>query len=436
MLYRMGEAKRPVTRRMVKLRMYPTPSQASALADQGHAARALWNVLHEWYDFHAPSRWSSFKEADEAIRQGRRELAWLAVLPAQACQQVLKQYAQAWQSHLGGSRGRPRYRARSRTKLSVDVPQASALKTVRLNRKWGEVSLPLIGRVRFRYSRELPGLDRGAPEGRTTGARLVREADGWYLVFRCECIRTSPAPGSHPGPAVGIDRGVAVPLATSDRDHPYLRHGPWLQPKEAERLLRLERKVARQRRSAPPGKPVSRRQQRTCRQIAALHAREKRRRSDWQHKITTTLADRYGLIGIEKLHVAAMTASARGSAVQPGRAVAQKSGLNLAIRREGWGRLQEMLEYTSRERGGLLVPVPAANTSRRCSACGHVDARNRKSQAVFACTNPECGYGPVNADVNSAYNIETDALHAASRPNGSASSAALGSRVDGRRVPA
>ncbi|MGP8299293.1 RNA-guided endonuclease InsQ/TnpB family protein [Streptomyces inhibens] len=432
----MGEAKRLVTQRMVKLRMYPTAQQDCALATQGHAARTLWNVLHEWYTFHAPHRWPSLKQADEAIRQARREIEWLSALPAQACQQVLKQYAQAWRNCWSGSHGRPHFHPRARTRLSVDAPQASALKVGRLNHKWGELNLPLVGRVRFRASRELPGLSRAAPEGRITGARVVREADGWHIVFRCEFTGAPSAPGSHHGPATGIDRGVAVPLATSDPDHPYIQHSPWLHPKEAERLRRLERKANRQQRATRPGQPVSRRRQRTYGQIAELHAREKRRRADWQHKTTTMLTNRYGLIGVERLRVSAMTASARGTADHPGKGVAQKAGLNRAIRREGWSRLQEMLEYKSRERGGVLVPVPAFNTSLRCSACGQVDARNRKSQAVFVCTNPECGYGPVNADVNSAYNIKTDAIRTTSWPRGLASLAALGSRVDGRSVPA
>jgi transposase len=50
--------------------------------------------------------------------------------------------------------------------------------------------------------------------------------------------------------------------------------------------------------------------------------------------------------------------------------------------------------------------VSPAFTSQRCSACGHVSADNRKSQAVFACT--ACGFtlnADVNADVNAARNI-------------------------------
>ncbi len=39
---------------------------------------------------------------------------------------------------------------------------------------------------------------------------------------------------------------------------------------------------------------------------------------------------------------------------------------------------------------------------QRCSACGHVDAKSRESQASFVCT--ACGYAS-HADVNAARNI-------------------------------
>jgi putative transposase len=48
------------------------------------------------------------------------------------------------------------------------------------------------------------------------------------------------------------------------------------------------------------------------------------------------------------------------------------------------------------------VKVPAAYTSQRCSACGHVDPKSRESQAVFRCTT--CTHHE-HADVNAARNI-------------------------------
>jgi putative transposase len=46
--------------------------------------------------------------------------------------------------------------------------------------------------------------------------------------------------------------------------------------------------------------------------------------------------------------------------------------------------------------------ISPAFTSQRCSACRHVDAHSRESQARFVCT--ACGFA-CHADVNAAINI-------------------------------
>jgi putative transposase len=67
--------------------------------------------------------------------------------------------------------------------------------------------------------------------------------------------------------------------------------------------------------------------------------------------------------------------------------------------RSGWGLLARRLEDKA---PGRIQKVSPAYTSQRCSACGHVAAGNRKSQAVFACL--ACT-ATLNADVNAARNI-------------------------------
>jgi transposase len=51
---------------------------------------------------------------------------------------------------------------------------------------------------------------------------------------------------------------------------------------------------------------------------------------------------------------------------------------------------------------GRVEKVNPAYTSQRCSACGHIAAESRKSQALFACV--ACSFA-CNADVNAARNI-------------------------------
>jgi putative transposase len=107
---------------------------------------------------------------------------------------------------------------------------------------------------------------------------------------------------------------------------------------------------------------------------------------------------------VEALTITNMVKSARGTAQEPGKNVAQKSGLNRSISGEAWGRTVTMLTYKTTRFGGTLHNVPAPGTSRCCSACGFTTPGSRESQAVFMCKNPDCGWSG-NADHNAARNV-------------------------------
>jgi putative transposase len=372
-----------------------TAVQVEALDGQGHAARAMWNLLHAWWTWGGEARRPSLKQADEAIRQARKDIDWLAELPAQAAQQVLKTYVRAWKNCWESGVQAPAFKGRTHSRMAVDVPQARDLAVTRLSRHVGQVWIPKVGVVRFRWSGPIPGVGRDS--GRITGARLVKDPLGWQIVFRAEV--DAPTPASHPGPAVGVDRGITVALALSDGNDQ--THGVWIRVKEAERLLRLERKAARQKLARRPGEKTSNRLHRTYDLIGGVRARVKRRRGDWQHKTTAALAERYGIVVVEDLRVKNMTRSAKGTTEAPGRNVRQKAGLNRSMLNEAHARTVDLLAYKLVERGGRLLKVPAAYTSQTCSMCGHRDWASRTG-VRFACTR--CGWVG-HADSNAAVNI-------------------------------
>ena len=122
--------------------------------------------------------------------------------------------------------------------------------------------------MRFRWSRAVPP---GVKSYRVTRDRAGR----WHVAFAA-IPDPVPAPGN--GQVVGVDRGVAVSAALSTGE---LLRVPGLTARERERLLRLERKLARARRG-------SSRRRRVKAAIARLKARETDRRKDWVEKTSTT----------------------------------------------------------------------------------------------------------------------------------------------------
>ncbi|MFD8868276.1 RNA-guided endonuclease InsQ/TnpB family protein [Streptomyces sp. NPDC059590] len=392
--------------------MVLSSAEIRLIDDQAHAARTMWNCLHAWWTMLSKDK-RTLAAADAAIRQARKEIDWLGVLPAQAAQAVLKTYFQAWKNRWEGRAQEPNFKARFRSVMSVDIPQGRDLQITRVHRRWGVVNIPKVGRVRFRWTRDLPVGKKAETDNRITGARLVKDALGWHIAFRIT-TRESP-PAFHQGPEVGIDAGVNIPLALSDGNHqdhgrpPRLPDGTsdrdkWLNPDEKVKLLRLERWAARLKQHREPGQRSSNRLRAVYDQIGKLRAKAKRRATDWQHRTTTEIARRYGVIVVEHLDIANMTKSARGTIEEPGKNVKQKAGLNRSISQEAWGRTVTMLAYKAARFGGTLHKVPAPGTSQRCSACGFFTPGSRESQAVFVCKNPGCGWSG-NADWSAARNV-------------------------------
>ncbi|MFD8087799.1 RNA-guided endonuclease InsQ/TnpB family protein [Kitasatospora sp. NPDC059722] len=382
-----------------RARLSLSPAGVLKTDDQAHAARTMWNLLHAWWQM-MPKQERTLANADAAIRQAREDIDFLAVLPAQAAQAVLKTYFQAWKNCWEGRADAPNFKGRFRTVMSVDIPQGRDLNITRVHRRWGQVNIPKVGRVRFRWTKDLPVGKRANAENRITGARLVKDALGWHIAFRVQTSEVKPDP--HQGPEAGIDVGVTVPIALSDGET--YTHGEWLTGKEKARLLHLEQRAAQRKQRRKPGEPTSRRLHHTYDRIAGLRAKAKRRALDWQHQTTTAIARAYGTVVVEALTITNMVKSAKGTIEEPGKNVARKSGLNRSISGEAWGRTVTMLTYKTAQYGGILVKVPSAGTSRRCSACGHTTPGSRESQAVFACKNPDCGWSG-NADHNAARNV-------------------------------
>jgi putative transposase len=369
---------------MSRYRLFPTPAQEAMLRDHCAHARYVWNLAVEQHSYWHPGRKCApgFVEQCRQLTQARAEYPWLAAGSQVVQQQALRDFAQAMAAFFDPDNpaGRPSWRKAVRDEGFRIVGRRGRQWDVRrLSRKTGEIWVPKVGWLRFCWSRAVPP---GVKSYRVTRDRAGR----WHVAFAA-IPDPVPAPGN--GEVVGIDRGVAVSAALSTGE---MLHCPGLTARERNRLLRLERRIARARRG-------SSRRGRVKHAIARLRARETDRRKDWAEKLSTDVARRFDVIRVEALQVRNMTRSAKGTAEHPGRNVRQKSGLNREILRSGWGLLAHRLEDKA---PGRVEGIKPAFTSQRCSACGHVDAESRESQAHFVCI--ACGFAG-HADVNAAKNI-------------------------------
>ena len=367
---------------MPRYRIYPTPQQEQALLEHSAHARFVWNLAVEQQSWWRPGRPGApgYLEQSRQLTAARADNPWLAAGCQTLQQQALRDFAQAMTGFFDRTHGRPSWRKAGRDEGFRIVGQRGRQWDVRrLNRHWGQVRIPKVGWVRFRWSRPVP---KGVKSFRITRDRAGR----WHVAF-AHIPGPVPAPGN--GEVVGLDRGVTVSAALSTGE---LLTAPGLSQSERRRLAYLERKLA-------GGQRGSNRRGKVKTAIARLKARDADRRKDWCEKLSTSLARRFDIIRIEELNIQGMTRSAKGTLEAPGRNVAAKAGLNRGIHRSGWGLLARRLEQKV---PGRVEKISPAFTSQRCSACGLVDRKSRESQAAFRCT--ACGYA-CNADVNAARNI-------------------------------
>ena len=386
-----------------RYRAYPLPEQARRLTGWGHSCRAVWNLALAQRDHLYRHRGVTLRANAQCVQltRARSDLPWLADLPAQSAQQVLRQLERAYDNWWNPAHpaGPPRFKKRS-DRVVVPFP-GQAVKVRKLNRKWAEVRLPKVGALRFRLSCPLGGAVRNATVG--------RDGLGWHVSFGVATDTELAAPNGLPG--CGVDFGVACSAYVSDETGPRLLP-PTLTTGEQRRLLGLERRKARQVRWAKRhnGGRYSRRLRRTIAQIAVLKARQARRRLDFTHKLTTDLAKSHGWVGIEDLRVKNMTHSAKGTALAPGRGVTAKAGLNRGILDNAPFERRRQLAYKAPRFGSELRVVPAHGSSQTCAACGVRDPGNRPGCGrVFACTT--CGHR-AHADHNASAVIEARARRA------------------------
>ena len=363
----------------MRYRLYPTRAQEQVLREHCAHARFVWNLGLEQRLEYRPGRGPTptYFEQKRQLTEARAAEPWLAAGSATVQQEALRDLNQAWWPYVAGTRGKPTWR-----KAGIDegfrIVGAQARRVEHLNRRWSAALIPKVGWVKFRRSRQVP-------DAKSYRVKLNR-AGQWHIAFAA-IPDPIPAPGN--GGVVGIDRGVAVSAALSTGE---MLSAPRVSPARRRQEIRAERRLRRAKRG-------SARRAKARLTVARLRSRAANARKDWAEKTSTDIARRFDVIRVEDLQIPKMVRSAKGTVDAPGSNVRAKAGLNREIARSGWGLLVRRLDQKAPKRVERINP---AFTSQRCSACGHIAAESRKSQALFACV--ACNF-VLNADVNAARNI-------------------------------
>ncbi len=369
----------------IRERLYPGSGQEETLRRHCSDARFVYNLGLEQRNLWSKERTAKIAYLTQAreLAEARKAFSWLAEGSSAVQQQALRDLDKAFQNWWSGSHRRPTWRRAGQNEGFY----VRDLMVRRISRKWGEVLVPKAGWIRFGLTRAFAEIE-ACSSARVTLDRSNR----WHVSFTAlqpELQRVET------GTATGLDMGIASTVTTSEGTQ--LHMPQLLSPGEAQRKRRLQRKLARQKKG-------SKRRTQTKLQVAKLSARESDRRNDWIEKTTTNLVREYDLIAIEDLQVKNMVRSAKGTLDNPGKNVAQKTGLNREILNQSLSLFRKRLQDKAANATApvLVMAVNPKHTSQTCSECKHCAPENRESQAVFVCK--ACGHTE-HADINAAKNI-------------------------------
>ena len=222
-------------------------------------------------------------------------------------------------------------------------------------------------------------------QGKVTGARITKTADWWFVSIQVDIPDTIPVKKEAScGIDVGLTRLATLSTGEGVENQAFLT--------TALKKLRQANKRLHRR------KPGSKNREKARRQAARLHYRITCMRDDVLHKLTTRLANSYGMIGVEDLNLKGLLKNRKLA----------RSFSDAAV-----GKLLNLLTSKMEQRGGRMIKVDRFfPSSKTCHCCGWKWEEMQLSDRVFLCQNPDCAYYQFaqDRDHNAALCILSEAL--------------------------
>ena len=301
----------------------------------------------------------------------RAQFPWTWEVTKNASAQPILDLGKAFTAFFEGKARRPTFKSKKKSRPSFYL--ANDQFELADHKVW----IPKLGWVNMAEKLRL--------EGKLMGARITRVADWWFISLTVE---VADHPVHQKQKSVGLDVGLNR-LAT-------LSTGEGL---ENQKFLKTAiRKLRQAQQHLSRCKKGSKNHEKARRKVARLHYRISCLRDDVLHKLTSKLAQEYGLIGIEALNIKGLMKNRK---------------LSRAFSDAALGRLLSLLTSKVTAQGGMIVKVdrffPSTQT---CHCCGWRWHDITLKDRLFVCQNPTCSWfqKQQDRDENAAKNILQEAL--------------------------
>jgi putative transposase len=218
------------------------------------------------------------------------------------------------------------------------------------------------------------------------GATIGRDGNHWYVSIQVD-LEITQIPVE--GPSVGVDVGICR-LATLSDGSEFPNQKPLR--RLLQQLRHLNKELARRKKG-------SKNWHKTKKKLARLHDRIASMRNDSLQKISSTLGETYGFIGVETLNV---------------RGLLKNHKLALSLSDVSLGKLIRLVQAKAGRHGTPVIQVDRFFPStKRCHQCHH-EREIALNERTYVCLNPECGWIG-DRDGNAARNILQEALRLSGR---------------------
>ena len=270
--------------------------------------------------------------------------------------------------------GKPRFKSRRDGEQSAEFTKAARFKVEHANGcKWGFLTLPKIGRIKLRWTRDMPSTPNSVS--------MMKHADGTYevsFVVQVDDIIIAPEPLHD---ACGIDMGLdsLMSIVYTDGTREKIPH-PRTLKKHARKLRKLDKQLARQEKGS--NNHVKTR---------ILRAREyshiKNQRSDMAFKLASKVAGENQAVALETLNVKGLA----------------RTSLAKSLLDANWSRIINRIRELSAQYGRDCHQIDRwYPSSQICAVCGYRDGRKPLDVREWQC--PDCG-AYLDRDWNAALNI-------------------------------
>jgi putative transposase len=356
-----------------KIRLHPTPEQARYFAKAAGTSRFVWNwALAEWNRQYETGEKPSALKLKKQFNEIRREqFPWTWEVTKNASDQPFRDLGKAFTAFFEGRASRPRFKSKKRSKPSFYL--ANDQLELGDHRLW----IPKLGWVNMAENLRF--------EGKVTGARITKTADWWFVSIQVEIPAALPVKKEAAcGIDVGLNRLTTLSTGEGVENQAFL--------KTALKTLRQANKRLHRR------KLGSKNREKARRQVARLYYRITCLRDDVLHKLTTRLANCYGIIGMEDLNLKGLLKNRK---------------LAPSFSDAALGKLLHLLNAKRESRGGQVIKIDRFfPSSKTCHSCGWKWEDMQLADRVFLCQNRHCAYYQFeqDRDYNASLNILQEAL--------------------------